>query len=308
MVEALPSAPLNLGRYRLLGEIGRGGMAEVWLASTTGPTGVHKLLVIKRLKRGHEDEPELVTMFLDEARIAVRLAHPNVVQTYEVDTDDGLPFIAMEYLDGQPLHRVLRRFARRGGLSRDLRLWMLAELLQGLHHAHELRDYDGTPLRVVHRDVNPQNVLVTFHGEIKLMDFGIAKAMDSVAHTDVGMFKGKLAYMAPEQARGGTELDRRVDLFAVGVMMWEALTEERMWGGRTDIEIATALCEGWVPPLPESASIPDPLREICTKAIAVDPDARWPAGSPASVSVASVFLFRFSPRHSRGLCFALRIH
>ncbi|MCA9651729.1 MAG: protein kinase [Myxococcales bacterium] len=251
-------------------------MAEVWLASTTGPTGVHKLLVIKRLKRGHEDEPELVTMFLDEARIAVRLAHPNVVQTYEVDTDDGLPFIAMEYLDGQPLHRVLRRFARRGGLSRDLRLWMLAELLQGLHHAHELRDYDGTPLRVVHRDVNPQNVLVTFHGEIKLMDFGIAKAMDSVAHTDVGMFKGKLAYMAPEQARGGTELDRRVDLFAVGVMMWEALTEERMWGGRTDIEIATALCEGWVPPLPESASIPDPLREICTKAIAVDPDARWP--------------------------------
>ena len=266
----------QLGRYRLLGEIGRGGMAEVWLASTSGPAGVRKLLVIKRLRQGDEDEPDLVTMFLDEARIALRLAHPNVVQTYEVDVGaDGLPFIAMEYLDGQPLHRVLRRLEERGHMSRDLRLWVLAELLKGLHYAHELSDYDGRPLRVVHRDVNPQNVFITYHGQVKLMDFGIAKAMDSVAQTDVGMFKGKLSYMAPEQARGGVELDRRVDIFAVGVMMCEALTNERMWGNRSDIEIATALGEGWVPRVPDDSGIPEPLREICARAIAVDPAERW---------------------------------
>lgn len=267
---------MYLGRYRLLGEIGRGGMAEVWLATSSGTVGVRKLLVVKRLKRGHEDEPELVTMFLDEARIAMRLAHPNVVQTYDVDIDDGLPFIAMEYLDGQPLHRVLRRFETGPGLPRDLRLWILTELLQGLHHAHELRDYQGHPLHVVHRDVNPQNVFITYHGEVKLMDFGIAKAMDSVARTDVGVFKGKLAYMAPEQTRGDAQVDRRVDVFAVGVMMWETLAGERMWEGRSDIEIATSLSKGWVPPLKESSEIPEPLRRICSDAIAVDPNLRWP--------------------------------
>lgn len=266
----------RLGRYQLLGEIGRGGMAEVWLASTTGPVGVRKLVVIKRMRRGDEDDPELVTMFLDEARLALRLSHPNVVQTHEVAEVDGLPFIAMEVLEGQPLHRVLRRSEGARRLGPGLQMWVLCELLKALHYAHELLDYDGRPLRVVHRDVNPQNVFITHHGEVKLMDFGIAKARDSVAQTEVGMFKGKLAYMAPEQARGGAEVDRRVDVFAVGVMMAEALTGERMWKGRSDIEIATALGEGWVPPLPEGGAIPRALREICQRAIAVDPQERWP--------------------------------
>lgn len=257
-------------------------MADVYLASTTGPAGVKKLLVIKRLREGNEDEQHLVMMFLDEARIALRLGHPNVVQTYEVDVDEGLPFIAMEYLEGQPLHRVLRRFGEHGGMPREVYLWILCELLRGLHHAHELRDYDGRPLCIVHRDVNPQNVFVTYHGAIKLMDFGIAKAMDSVSQTEVGTFKGKLAYMAPEQARGGTALDRRVDLFSVGVMMWEALSGERMWRGRTDIEIATALTEGWIPPLPDHQELPDALRTICERAVALDPVERWPTAERMS--------------------------
>lgn len=276
MSEPPSDAGRRIGRYRLLGMIGHGGMAQVHLASIDGLAGMNKLLVVKRLRREHEDEHELVAMLLDEARIGLRLMHPNVVQTHAVDMEDGLPFIAMEYLDGQPLHRVLRRFEKTGGIDRDVFLWSLCELLQGLHHAHELRDYDGRPLKVIHRDVNPQNVFVTYHGVVKLMDFGIAKALDSLTRTETGHFKGKLAYMAPEQARGGAALDRRVDVFSVGVMMWEALTGERMWARKTDVEVATALGQGWVPPLPDDANIPPALRTICERAVAADRDQRWP--------------------------------
>jgi serine/threonine protein kinase len=270
------SVRTSVGRYKLLTAIGHGGMADVYLALARGPAGFNKLLVVKKLREAFVRDVEFLTMFMDEARLAARLSHPNVVQTYEVGHDGGTYFIAMEYLDGQPLHRVLQRFNDRGGFPLVASVRVLADMLAGLDHAHELCDFDGTPLEVVHRDVTPQNVFVTYDGQIKLVDFGIAKAMDSVAETQVGMFKGKLAYMSPEQARG-ERLDRRSDVFSAGMMLWEAIAGRRMWKGFAEVEIARRLAGGDVPHLAEVAPDADPaLIEICERALAASPDHRFP--------------------------------
>ncbi len=255
-------------------------MADVYLAVTQGPGGFHKLLVVKLLRRALVKEPDFLAMFMDEARLAARLSHPNIVQTYEVGQDGGVYFIAMEYLDGQPLHHVLTRFSNMGGLPVLAHLRVLAELLNGLHHAHELRDYDGSLLQVVHRDITPQNVFLTYDGQVKLVDFGIAKAMDSVAETRVGLLKGKLPYMAPEQVRG-EKVDRRADIFSAGVMLWEAVAGRRMWKGLgSDIEIAKRLAEGDIPSLPSGAHADNPqLRMIVEHALAPRVDERYPTAA-----------------------------
>lgn len=260
-----------VGRYRRIAVIGHGGMADVLLASASGLARSNKLLVLKQLRPGHRNDPELLAMFMDEARLATRLNHPNVVQTYEVGIAEGTPFIAMEFLDGQPLHRVLRRMSpTQWRLGCHLRV--LCELLTALDYAHELTDYDGRPLEIVHRDVNPQNVFVTYEGITKLVDFGIAKALDSEAHTEVGTFKGKLAYMAPEQARS-RGVDRRADVFAVGVMLYEALAGHRMWQGQGELEVLERLTVGDLPPLP--AGVDPELEAVCRRALAIDPDERF---------------------------------
>lgn len=183
-----PDDPNVIGKYHLLATLGRGGMAEVFLAVIQGPAGFSKLVVLKELRPELSSEPEFLSMFLDEARLAARLQHPNVVQTNEVGHEGSRHFIAMEYLDGQPLSRVLSRM--RGQLPLPLHLRVLSETLAALHYAHELRDFDGTPLAVVHRDVTPHNVFVTYDGEVKLVDFGIAKATDSSTETRTGVLKG----------------------------------------------------------------------------------------------------------------------
>ncbi|MBC8072995.1 MAG: serine/threonine protein kinase [Deltaproteobacteria bacterium] len=276
-----PRSETTIGRYRLLGLIGHGGMADVHLALSTGLGSVRKLVAVKRLRPEHRDDPEFAAMFLDEARLAARVSHPNVVQAYEVGEEDGLPFIAMEYLDGQPLHRVLQRLGSRVGLSTRLRL--LCELLAGLHHAHELRDYDGRPLQVVHRDVNPQNVFVTYDGHVKLVDFGIAKALDSVVQTRMGMFKGKLAYMAPEQVRG-EDVDRRADVFAVGVMLAECVTGRRLWNGRPELEIANLLAAGEIP-CPTPPEVRPELAAVVARALAPDPGDRHPSAEALRLAI-----------------------
>jgi serine/threonine protein kinase len=265
-----------IGKYRLVAAIGHGGMADVYLAASQGPAGFNKLLVVKELRPALAFDPEFLTMFLDEARLAARLNHPNVVQTYEVGTDDERYFIAMEYLDGQPLHRVLRRASeRRNTLPLEAHLRILSEVLGGLHYAHDLRDFDGTPLQVVHRDVSPQNVFITYDGQIKLVDFGIAKALDSAAQTRAGTFKGKASYMAPEQARG-EEVDRRSDVFAVGVMLWEALAKRRMWKGVPEVSVVRRMAAGDFPDLREHAAGTDEgLLAICERALAVEPARRF---------------------------------
>lgn len=268
-------------RYRLIAEIGRGGMAEVYLAVAQGPGGFNKLVVIKKALRDLALQPDILAMFQDEARLAARMNHPNVVQTYELGEEDDRQFIAMEYLDGQPYSRVLTRMrAHAGGLeamSLAHHLRVLLDTLAGLHHAHELRDFDGTPLYVVHRDATPQNVFITYDGSIKVVDFGIAKAQDSSSRTVTGEIKGKITYMSPEQVRG-EPLDRRADLFAIGVMLWEAIAGRRMWRELPDMTILNELLQGRVPSLREAAPhAPPELVSICERALGADREARYPS-------------------------------
>jgi serine/threonine-protein kinase len=267
---------VDVGRYRLIAELARGGMGIVYLALVRGPGGFNKLFVVKVLKEHMSEDPKLVFMFLEEARLAAKLNHPNVVQTIEVGSDRGQHFIAMEYLDGQSLHRILARGRRTNVVfPRHFHLYVIMELLEGLQYAHGVTDFDGAPMRLVHRDVSPQNVLVTYDGLVKILDFGIAKALDSSNDTRTGMLKGKVAYMAPEQA-SGEPLDGRADVFAVGAMLWEAAVGDRMWRRTSnDLQILHALMNGAIPRPREANPDIDPrLERMILKATAYRPADR----------------------------------
>ncbi|MDW8248116.1 MAG: serine/threonine-protein kinase [Myxococcales bacterium] len=267
--------PGGLGKYRVIAELGHGGMADVYLAVVKGPVGFNKLIVIKQLRPHLAEVPDFLDMFLDEARLAARLNHPNVVQTNEILEEGNRYAIVMEYLDGQSFDRILRRGHKQERLTRAHQLRVLCEALEGLHYAHELQDFDGTPLRVVHRDVTPHNIFVTYEGQVKVVDFGIAKAANCSAETRTGVLKGKVAYMAPEQARG-EEIDRRADIFSVGLMLWEVATGMRPWKGLNDVQILGRLATGQIP-MPSSAfpEVDPELERICMKALALNPAARY---------------------------------
>jgi serine/threonine protein kinase len=272
-VGAIPS---SVGKYRLIAELGRGGMARVFLAMARGPGGFNKLFVIKEPWPSVASDPKGLDRFLREARIAARLSHPNVVQTVEVVAEGGGYYIVMEYLDGQPLDRVVRR-AGAGSMAVPLGLHLraLSDVLAGLHYAHELCDYEGRPLGLVHRDVSPQNVFLTYDGQVKLVDFGIAKSDGEGTDTTKGTIKGKVRYMAPEQA-AGARADRRVDVFSVGVMLWEALAGRRLWGELGEGEVVIHLVTKRVPAAREAgAELPPELLRVCDRALAVEPDARY---------------------------------
>jgi hypothetical protein len=232
----LPPAPNTsalpgdaLGRYTPIASLGAGGMADVFLAVARGMEGFNKLAVVKRLRASSEEVQ--IKMFLDEARLAARLTHPNIVDTYEVGESKGSFFIAMEYLEGQSLDRVARLLRSCGErFPEPLAARVLVSLLKALHYTHELRDYDGTPLHCVHRDVSPQNVYVTYSGEVKLLDFGIAKAALNTTVTESGEVKGKVRYMSPEQV-GGMDVDRRADVYAAGIVFWELLAGRKLHEG-----------------------------------------------------------------------------
>jgi eukaryotic-like serine/threonine-protein kinase len=273
---AEPSA--NFGRYQLIAALGHGGMANVYLAVARGKVGFNKLQVIKCLRPNLADEAEFLRMFLDEARLAARLNHPNVVQTNEIDELDGNYFIAMEYLDGQPLNRILRRARQRSEteLTIEARVGLLVDALAGLHYAHELADYDGTPLAVVHRDASPHNIFVTYDGQVKVVDFGIAKAASHSGETRTGVLKGKVAYMSPEQAACDA-VDRRADVFAMGVVLAELLTGERLWAGKGDLEVLHALMNhDKLPSMVGKADLPEGLVAIVERATAMSPEDRYP--------------------------------
>jgi serine/threonine-protein kinase len=275
-VTPLESAPTTIGKYRLIASLGAGGMAQVYLAVASGPAGFNKLLVLKLLRSELAQDRKFFLMFLDEARLAARLNHPNVVQTYEVGEEGDQTFLAMEYLEGQPWSAVLRKLGR-GSIPLTAHVRLLCDMLAGLHHAHDLCDFDGTPLRVVHRDVSPQNVMLTYDGVVKLMDFGIAAASTASQVTETGTFKGKAAYAAPEQIRG-EKVDRRADLFAVGVMLWEALAARKIAEGKQDIQTMHQRIAGLDPPIDDVApDTPAELRAICSRAMSPDPAARYPS-------------------------------
>ncbi|MDP9148401.1 MAG: protein kinase [Myxococcota bacterium] len=260
-----PSEQRSRGKYRVLAQLGEGGMATVYLAVAHGPSGFNKLVVLKALKRDVADDPAFRTMFLREAQLAARLNHPGVVQTYEVIETAGAPVIVMEYLDGQTLAKIRRRAQRDLGLGSHLRI--IGDATGALHYAHELTDFDGTAVGLVHRDMTPHNVFVTFDGQVKLLDFGIAK-LTSSNDTQMGIIKGKLRYMPPEQI-AGDPVDRRADIYAAGVMLWEAATGEPMWKGCSDVAVMKHVLAGEIPrPRSTHPQTPEQLEAICMKALA----------------------------------------
>jgi len=279
----LHGAPVNsapqlsrIGKYRLIATIGHGGMAHIHLALMAGVAGFNKLLVIKALREDIAASTEdFVTMFLDEARLAARLNHPNIVQSYEVGQAEGRFFIAMEYLEGQAMKTVERRLSP-GGLPVPMQLRIIAEVAKGLHYAHSLSGFDGEHLGVVHRDVSPHNVFLTYDGQVKLLDFGIAKAANALHLTKVGVIKGKADYIAPEQIRGEA-VDCRADIFSLGVMLWEALAGRRFAGGPDVAEITkmhNRLTGGEARLLAVNPEVPERLARICERATSLDPNER----------------------------------
>lgn len=240
--DAIPLGPL--ARYRIVAPLGRGGMAEVFLAAWEVAPHVQRPVVIKRLYAHLGDEPELVQMFIDEARLACGLEHEGIVKTIEVGVIDGHCCIAMEYLAGQPLQVLLRHYREKGVLPVDVAVHIAIKALGALHYAHEAQDNRGVSLNIVHRDISPQNMFITNDGLIKLLDFGIAKSDTHAGRTATGCVKGKLAYIAPEQAQA-LDVDRRADIWSVGVVLWEMLTGTRLFKAQTDAATlrATLLAE-----------------------------------------------------------------
>jgi serine/threonine protein kinase len=275
LLDASADLRTALGYYRLVAEIGRGGMASVHLALFPDGNGAHRDVVLKQLHPELAIDDDFRTMFEDEARVATRLHHDNVVETYDIYSDGGLCVLVMEFLDGQTLSRVRQRAHRVHRIPLSLHLRVLAEVLGGLHYVHELTDGAGKPLGIVHRDVTPSNVFVTYDGRVKVVDFGIAKATSCVAETRIGVLKGKLAYMSPEAARG-EPVDRRHDIFSVGVMLWEAATGLRLWQDHDEVAIYRRLAAGDLPVHSPAAQIRHPeLLRIAKRAIAVDPCRRY---------------------------------
>jgi serine/threonine protein kinase len=266
------SAPPALGKYAPFARLGHGGMADVFLAVARGPVGFNKLAVVKRLRR--PDESAQLEMFLDEARLSARLSHPNIVNTYEVGEAKGQYFIAMEYLEGQPLQAVLTGSATGAKPDEALAAFIAMQALKGLHYAHELTDYDGTPLHVVHRDVSPHNLFITYQGEVKVLDFGIAKAALNSTHTETGVVKGKVRYMAPEQIVERS-IDRRADVFALGIVLWEMLAGRRLHTGDLTAVLKRVTTQDAPPLRSVREEISPELEAIVEKALQRDLDKRY---------------------------------
>ncbi|MBL4636312.1 MAG: serine/threonine protein kinase [Kofleriaceae bacterium] len=269
--------PKKIGNYRVVTQLGQGGMARALLAIRLGQGGFQKLFVVKQLRVDLCDDPEYIEMFLDEARLAALLNHPNVVQTHEIGEDTNSHYISMEYLEGQSLGRIWQKVVRAQGLEFPLCLSVrvISEVLLGLHYAHELTDLGGNALSLVHRDISPGNIFITYDGQVKLLDFGIAK-ISGRGNTKIGVLKGKLSYMAPEQAMNAT-LDRRTDIFAMGVLLWEAIAGRQLVP-RSETEPVTfhnRMEGGWESIRSVKPEAPSELLLICEKAMAVDPNDRY---------------------------------
>jgi serine/threonine protein kinase len=242
----------RVDRYELVGELASGGMATVFLARLSGVGGFQRFVAMKRLHPHLANEKEFVEMFLDEARIAARIHHPNVVPILEVGASPVGYYLVMEYIEGDTLARLLARAAQRGKrLPIPIALRIAVDTLSGLHAAHELRDDAGNPINLVHRDVSPQNVLVGVDGIARITDFGVARAASRLTATRVGQLKGKIAYMAPEQAAGEESLDRRADVFAAGIVIWEELAAKRLFKAENEAATLSRVMTEPVPLLSE---------------------------------------------------------
>jgi serine/threonine protein kinase len=272
-----PRQSSRIGKYQLIRPLARGGMAELHLARATGAEGFCKLVALKRILPRHAANAEVLAMFLDEARLAATLNHPNVVQVYDIEASGGEYLLAMEYLRGESLLKVMQAVQERGReLPLEHAVAILLGLSSGLHYAHEQVGIDGQPLQIVHRDVSPQNVMITYDGGVKLVDFGIAKAAIRLFQTKNGALKGKLSYMSPEQCRS-LPVDRRSDIFALSILAWEITTGRRLFVDKNDFVTMKAIVETDAPaPSSVAPGYPRDLERIILRGLRRRPDDRYP--------------------------------
>jgi serine/threonine protein kinase len=273
---AEPIADRIYGPYRLLQKIAVGGMAEVFKAKRTGVEGFEKVVAVKRILPHLSDNKEFVDMFIDEAKMVAGLTHPNIVQISDLGKIDRSYYIAMEYVHGRDLRSILRRAKERGlRLPLDLTVLIVSRVCSALEFAHRKKDERGRPMLIVHRDISPQNILISFEGEVKLTDFGIAKAATKARITDAGALRGKLLYMSPEQA-WGKPMDRRSDLFSLGIVFYEMITDQKPFLGSSEMSILEMVRECRIaPPSDVNPRIPERLEKVVMTALDREPDHRY---------------------------------
>jgi eukaryotic-like serine/threonine-protein kinase len=280
MSASIHPAPLMLGPYELTQRIATGGMAEVYLARRAGPHGFQKVVAVKRILPQLAQDPDFLAMFIDEARVCARLAHPNIVQVFDFGEHDGELYMAMEYVDGTTAARLVRAAAARGeDVPLEAALYIALSILRGLDYAHNARDDDNRSLALVHRDVSPGNVLIDRSGAVKLTDFGIARAAEIERRTDAGQLKGKLGYMSPEQVVG-KELDARSDLFTAAIVLAELVMLRPLFSGSSEIDVLMRIRDADLQVIDRAGSrVPDDLKAILIRAMARDRALRYPSAT-----------------------------
>jgi serine/threonine protein kinase len=295
--------PIQFGKYTLFERIGRGGMADVFKGRVQGPAGFERVFVVKRILPHLSDDPQFTRMFIEEAKLSARLNHPNIVQVFELGAVDKEYFIAMEYVKGRDLAETMRTLWARVGPPRpELVAYVGREMCRALAYAHDLTGDDGEPLGMIHRDVSPSNVMLSYEGAVKLLDFGIAKALGGSeveeGNTQRGTLKGKFAYMAPEQT-AGNDVDKRIDIFATGIVLHEVLTGRRLFKGENDLQTVERVrqCEV-APPSVHNPLCPPELDGIILRALARNRDERFQTNSEMADALDDVVhAARFQPTH-----------
>ena len=286
------------GKYCLLERISIGGMAEVFRAKPFHAANVERYLALKRILPHLAEDDEFMRMFVDEAKLCVHLRHPNIVHIYELGQFQSSYYILMEFISGQDVLGLQKRLRkRRLVMSVAQACYIIMELCKGLAYAHQARDQYGTPLNIIHRDISPQNVLVTYKGQVKLIDFGVAKAAIQTTKTQVGVLKGKFGYMTPEQITGGT-IDLRSDIFAVGTVLWELLTNRRLFKGESEFDVFQKVRDADVKsPSTMNPQVPPEIDRIVMKALSKDLSARYQSCDEMAQDLGA-FLRGMSPVYS----------
>ncbi len=263
-------------RYRVIEKIAAGGMAEVYRAESAGLEGFKKKVAIKRVLPHLSEKKQFIGMFLDEARLSAHLGHSNCVQVFDVGVGDNTYFIVMEYVDGGDLKSIIEHYRKRNQtFPVEEALLICVKICEGLDYAHNCKDEDGVPLNIVHRDMSPPNVLITRYGEVKIVDFGLAKANSQLERSEPGIIKGKFSYLSPEAALGNA-VDLRTDIFAVGIILWEMLAGRRLFMGETDLETVRQVQAANIPPITQlNPSVPAHVETILARALAGDPGQRY---------------------------------
>ena len=280
-------------RYRVIERLASGGMAEVFLAESAGIEGFKKQVAIKRVLPHLSEKKRFIAMFLDEARLSAHLSHSNVAQVFDIGVGDNAYFIVMEYVDGSDLKAVIEYLKKNNKpVPVEYAVFIAAKICEGLTYAHELRGQDGAPLHIVHRDMSPPNVLITKYGEVKIVDFGLAKASSQLEKSEAGIIKGKFSYLSPEAAQG-QDVDHRTDIFAVGIILWEMLSGHRLFLGESDYNTVKLVQQAQIPLLSSlNRDVPKELDRILARCLARDPNARYQSARDVGRDLTD-FLYRF---------------